>query len=188
MMFGKNKESNQEYTDGKYSIVNLSGEKGTFKRITSADEGICIVPFDTNPSGQVKNLYLCKYQDYLSNSNERRCLTCTFDKNKFDSYYDAVLSCIKDELGIDSVPVNEIFYLGKIKHTHPFTKNYSCFAINLTNYSDEIQGFSPNLSHDQLDKKPHTIEKVKFSRIVKGEISDSLALACSTLLLSYLQD
>jgi len=43
------------------------------------------------------------------------------------------------------------------------------------------------LSDEEIKGKLHTIDKVNFNRILKGEISDSLILGGSLLLLSYFQ-
>lgn len=184
-MFGSNKK--QDYEDNKFSIISFSNDKGKFKRISSKEESICILPFDTNDRGQIRNVYLFKYRDYLSDSDETRCITETLDPNSTDSYYEAVCSCLNREAGITELDVNQVFYLGKIKHTIPFTKSYRCYGVNISDKLDQA-GNLAKLPGVEPANHFHSVEKIKFTRLLKGEVCDSLALACSTLLLSYLSE
>jgi hypothetical protein len=181
-------DKKQEYSDGKYSIFSFSGEKGKFKRLSCDSTSICVIPFNTNDNNQVKNVFLAKYQDYLSNSLELRCISDTVDLDKFDSYYSALLDCVKHELNLENIDVNDIYYLGKIKHTVPFSKEYRCYGVNISSFSDTSSNFTPTLNSSELDNRLHTLETVKFSRVLSGEICDSLTLSASLLLLSYLND
>jgi hypothetical protein len=181
-------DKKQEYSDGKYSVFSFSGEKGKFKRLSCDNTSICVIPFNTNHANQIKNVFLAKYHDYLSNSSELRCISDTIDLDKSDSHYSALLDCIKNELNLDNIDVNDIYYLGKIKHTVPFSKEYRCYGVNISNFSDDSSNFTPNISQDSLANRLHTLETVKFNRILSGEICDSLTLSASLLLISYLND
>lgn len=178
----------QEYSDGKYSVFSFSGEKGKFRRIACEQESICIFPFDLNENNQIKHVYVSKYHDYLTNSPEARCITKSFDPNRFESHYEALCDYLKNEFGIDQIELNDVYYLGKVKHTVPFSKEYRCYGVNLTNVSDSPEGFITKLSQTELNDKLHAIEKIKFNRLFSGEVTDSLSLSCAMLLLSYLND
>lgn len=178
----------QEYSDGKYSVFSFSGEKGKFRRISCEQESICIFPFDLNENNQIRNIYVSKYHDYLSNSPETRCITKTFDPNRFESHYEALCDYLKKELGITDIELNDVYYLGKVKHTVPFSKEYRCYGINLSGLSDSPEGFATKLSQSELDTKLHSIERIKFNRLFSGDVTDSLSLSCAMLLLSYLND
>ena len=177
---------NEEYSDDKFKIINFTGEKGNFKRISCLKEAICLLPFDLNENDQIKNAYLSKYHDYVLNGQSNKCITATLEPDEFDTYHESLTTCIDNELGLSDIDINDIFYLGQIQHTVPFTKTYKCYAINLTKYSEDPSGFTPRILNP--DDRLHTIDKVRFSRIMNGEISDSLVLACSLLLLSYIQE
>lgn len=176
----------EEYSDDKFKIINFTGEKGNFKRISCLKEAICLLPFDLNENDQIKNAYLSKYHDYVLNGQSNKCITATLEPDEFDTYHESLTTCIDNELGLSDVDIDDIFYLGQIQHTVPFTKIYKCYAINLTKYSEDPSGFTPRILNP--DDRLHTIDKVRFSRIMNGEISDSLVLACSLLLLSYIQE
>lgn len=174
------------YSDDKFTILDFTGDKAKFKRITSAKEAICLLPFDVNENDQIKNVYLAKYHDYVLNGESNRCITATLEPDEFDTYHESLTDCIDHELGLANIEVDDIFYLGQVQHTVPFTKTYKCYAVNLTKYSEDPTGFTPKIlnSEDRL----HSVDKVRFSRIMKGEISDSLVLSCSLLLLSYISE
>jgi hypothetical protein len=178
----------KEYSDDKYSVFSFSGEKGKFRRLVCEKESLCIFPFDLNNSDQIQNVYVSKYHDYHTNSPETCCITKTFDPNKFDSHYDAMCSILKEELGVNDVELDDIYYLGKVKHTVPFTKEYRCYAVNLSNSVESPGKFKVSIPQSEKDKKLYSIDCVRFNRIVNGEINDSLSLACALLLLSYLND
>lgn len=175
----------QDYTDGKYSVYTFSGDNRRAKRLVCESESICILPFDLNEHNQIKHLYVAKYQDYLSNGVGFTCITDTLNKDEFDSYYDAVDSCLKNEMGLNQVDVNDVYFLGKVQHSLPFSKEFRCYGINLSKYAGPegfiISGINPN-AHIV------SIEKIRFNRLLKGEVADSLALSCAMLLLSYLSE
>jgi hypothetical protein len=174
------------YSDDKFKIINFTGEKGNFKRISSSKEAICLLPFDLNESNQIKNVYLAKYHDYVIGNQTNRCITTTLEPDEFDTYHDSLITCLDNELGLDDVDTEDIFYLGQVQHTVPFFKAYKCYAINLTKYTDDPTGFTPKIINS--DQKLHSVDKVRFSRVMRGEVSDSLVLSCSLLLLSYISD
>ena len=176
----------QEYTDGKYSVYSFAKEDGAkIKRLSCEQESICILPFDLNEHNQVKNIYLAKYQDYLSNKSAFTCITDTVDQNETDTYLDAISACVKKEMGLQQLEVDDVYLLGRVNHGLPFSKQFRCYGLNLSRFADPadflIAGLNPNPNIS-------SIEKVKFTRLVKGEIADSLVLSCSLLLLSYLND
>jgi len=176
----------QEFSDGKYTVYSLSDDKGKFRRLTCEKESICILPFDLNEHQQIRNIYLTKYLDYISGKHEYSCMSQTYDPNVYDSHYDALTSIVTQKLNIDDIDIHDKYYLGTVRHGVPFTKEYKCYAVNLTNYSQDPSGFS-NFSLEN-DNRSLSIERVKFNRILKGGISDSLALSCSLLLLSYFSE
>lgn len=178
--------STEAYSDDKFKIINFTGQKGNFSRISCQKEAICLLPFDLNENDQIKNVYLAKYHDYLLNGQAHRCITSTLEPDEFDTYHESLITSIDHELGLSDIEVNNIFYLGQVQHTVPFTKTYKCYAINLTKYCEDPTGFTPKILNP--DNRLHTIDKVRFSRIMRGEISDSLVLSTSLLLLSYISD
>jgi hypothetical protein len=178
--------STEEYSDDKFKILNFAGPTGEFKRISCSKEAICVLPFDVNENDQIKNVYLTKYHDYVLNGQNHKCITATLEPDEFDTYHESLTNCIDHELGITDIDINDLFYLGQVQHTIPFTKTYKCYAINLTKYSEDPTGFTPKILSP--DERLHSIDKVRFSRIMKGEICDSLTLSCSLLLLSYISD
>jgi hypothetical protein len=178
--------STEEYSNNKFKILNFTGDKGNFKRIKSTREAICLLPFDVNENSQIKNVYLAKYHDYVLDGQNHRCITSTLEPDEFNTYHESLSKCIDVELGLDEIELNDIFYLGQIQHTMPFTKTYKCYAINLTKYSEDPSGFTPKVLDP--DSKLHSIEKVRFNRVMKGEIQDTLTLSCSILLLSYISE
>lgn len=183
--FKFNKE--KKYEDGKYTVYNISTDFGEHRRITCESDSICIIPFDVNDQNQIKNVYLIKYHDYLDNKSGFSCITTDIKEEEDRSYFETVLHMLEKELGLTEIDVNDLFYLGKIQHTLPFSKNYRCYAINLTNNQTDPNGFTPKLSDEEMKKKLNSIEKVRFTRILKGEVPDSLTLSSSVLLLSYFQ-
>jgi hypothetical protein len=172
-----------EWANEKYSVVNFSNEKNNFSRIVANDPSICLLPFDLNPNGQISHVYLAKYHDYLKENQEFKCLTDLIDLDKTDSEFESIQISLNDELGLTDIDVNDVYYLGTINHNIPFSKEYKCFAINLTNYSDDPSGFTPKRDSD--DSALQVVEKVKFNKLLTGEINDSLALSASFLLMSY---
>jgi hypothetical protein len=178
--------STEEYSDGKYRVLNFTGEKGSFKRISCEKEAICLLPFDFNENNQIKNVYLAKYHDYVLNGENHRCITAELEPDDFETYHDSLIKCIDEELGLADVEIDDLFYLGQVQHTVPFTKTYKCYAVNLSNYSEDPSGFMPKLSNSS--NKLHSIDKVRLSRVIRGEVCDTLTLSCALLLISYSSD
>ena len=178
--------STEEYSDGTYRVINFTSDKRKFKRISCEKEAICLLPFDVNANDQIKNIYLAKYHDYVLNGENHRCITASLEPDEFETYHDSLAKCIDLELGLDDIEINDLYYLGQVQHTIPFTKTYKCYAVNLTKYSEDPTGFTPKLLDS--DDKMHSIDKVRFSRVIKGEICDSLTLSCALLLLSYISE
>ena len=174
------------YSDDKFKILDFVGDKAKFKRINSSKEAICFLPFDVNENNQIKHVYLAKYHDYVLNGEANRCITTTLEPDEFNTYHESLTDCIDHELGLSDVEVNDIFYLGQVQHTIPFTKTYKCYAVNLSKYSEDPTGFTPKLLNP-IDRL-HTVDRVRFSRIMRGEVCDSLVLSCSLLLLSYISE
>ncbi len=179
-------ESTEEYSNESFKVLNFIGDKGKFKRISSSKEAICLLPFDVNENNQIKNVYLAKYYDYVLNKDNHRCITATLEPDEFDTYHESFSKCVDLELGLADIELNDIFYLGQIQHTIPFTKTYKCYAINLTKYSEDPSGFTPKLLDPE--SKLHSIDKIRFNRVIKGEIYDTLTLSSSILLISYLSE
>jgi len=173
----------EDYTDEKYKVITFKSEKGDSKRAVALNDSICILPFDMNENGQIKNVYLHSFHDYITERPNKKCITRTLHPDEFDTYHNSLVSCIGDELGIMKIEPNAVYYLGNIQHGSPFHKTYKAYAINLNDYYEEPSGFSYSKEGER-----HSLDKVKLSRIVNGEISDSLILSCTLLLLSYISE
>ena len=106
-------------------------------------------------------------------------------KGDKESDYDEISDYLNSELGIES-DVDSLYYLGSINHRLPFSKQYKCYGLDLTNFSKDPNGFSVSISDSEKENKLYTVEKVKFNRVIKGDISDSLCLSAAMLLISYL--
>jgi hypothetical protein len=170
-----NPDKKQEFSDGKYSVYTfLEGSDKKFRRLSCDTESICVIPFELNERGQIKNIYLLKYEDYLLGGNKFTCITDSFNKNKFDSHYLAVEDCLSSSLRISDIDINDSYFLGTVSHGIPFSKEYKCYAVNITD------------SLASLDSS--TIIPIKFNRVINGDFSDSLVLSCSLLLLSYFSE
>lgn len=173
----------EDYTDDKYQILSFNGEKGNFKRAVSLNESICILPFDTNENGQIKNVYLHGFYDHVLDQPNHKCITKTLLPDDFDTYHDSLIGCIGDDLGLKKIEPNDLYYLGKVQHGAPFHKTYKAYAVNLNPYSEEPEGYSY-----QNPSGKHDLNKVKISRVVNGDVCDSLVLSCALLLLSYISE
>jgi hypothetical protein len=173
-------DKKEEFTDGKYSVHSFSSPEKKFRRISCGEESICIIPFELNENNQIKNIFLLKYTDYLLDGEKFTCITKTFNQNKFDSYFLAVENYLHEKLGISELEVNDLYLLGKITHGIPFTKDYKCYGVNVTNFN--------SLAALSLSDPINSIQKVKFTKVINGDISDSLVLSSSLLLLSYFLD
>lgn len=174
----------EEYQDGKYNIISLSNGKKDLRRILCKSEDICIIPFDTNQNGKIRNIYLAKYLDYLNNEHGYTCMSTEYKGNK-ESDFDEISDYLNSELGINP-EVDNLYYLGSIKHQLPFSKSYKCYGLDLTGFSKDPNGFSIEISDSEKESKMYTLEKIKFNRVLKGDISDSICLSATMLLISYL--
>ena len=174
----------QDYSDGKYSIFTFSGDNDKFRKITCSQESICILPFCLNEKNQIKDVYLSKYGDAINNNPVFTCITKTLNSDANESFYELLEELIENELEIKEIEVDDIYFLGNIKHTIPFYKEYKCYGVNLTEYLDAP--FKSNLGENRL-KSRNSIERVRFSELLSGRINDSLALATSLILLSYFE-
>jgi hypothetical protein len=182
-MKSKNFKSTEDYQDGKYRVLNITDGNSNLRRVVCDVDGICLIPFDTS-GDKVKNLYLARYVDYLSNDQGHTCITSDFKENT-DTVFEELHELINGELGLDA-DVNDLYFLGNIKHNLPFTKTYKCYAVNLDNYSKDLNGFAIDLSDDEKDKKLYSLDKIKLTRVLKGDIEDSLAMSAALLLISYI--
>ena len=66
----------EEYLDGKYKVISVKGEKGDFKRAIALNDSICILPFDMNENGQIKNVYLHGFHDHVALGAAAQRLGC----------------------------------------------------------------------------------------------------------------
>jgi hypothetical protein len=182
-MKNKNFKSTEAYQDGKYRVLSISDGNSNLRRVVCDVDGICLIPFDTS-GDKVKNLYLARYVDYLSNDQGHTCITSD-TKESTDTVFEELHELINGDLGLD-VDVDDLYFLGDIKHNLPFSKTYKCYALNLDNYSKDINGFAIDLSDDEKDKKLYSLDKIKLTRVLKGDIEDSLAMSAALLLISYI--
>jgi hypothetical protein len=173
----------EQYSDGKYRVLNITDGERDLRRITCDIEGICLIPFDTS-DGKIKNVYLAKYMDYLSNEHGHTCINLD-SKGEYSSDFEEVKSACKNELNIEC-EVNDVYYIGKVKHQMPFSKTYKCYAINLDRHSNDLSGFTLSLPKSEEDKRLYSLDRIRFTRVLNGEIEDSMCLAASMLLISYL--
>jgi hypothetical protein len=181
-MKNHNFKSTEQYQDGKYRVVSISDGKSNLRRVVCDVDGIALIPFNSN-GGKISNVYLARYVDYMNNDQGHTCITSDFKENT-DSVFEELHELINGELGID-VDVNDLYYLGNIKHNLPFSKTYKCYGLNLDNYSKDLNGFAIDLSDDEKDKKLYSLDKIKLTRVLKGDIEDSLVMSATLLLISY---
>jgi hypothetical protein len=182
-MKSKDFKSTEAYQDGKYRVLNISDGNSNLRRVVCSTDGICLIPFDTT-NDKVINVYLARYIDYLSNDQGHTCITSDF-KDDTESHFSELHELVNGELGVD-VDVNDVYFLGNIKHNLPFSKTYKCYGLNLDNHSKDLNGFSIDLSDDEKDKKLYSLDKIKLTRVLKGDIEDSLAMSAALLLISYI--
>lgn len=186
-MTDQNFNKSEKYSDGKYKIFNLTSDSHDLRRIVCENESICIIPFDTN-GDKVKNIYLARYSDYLNpNQQGHTCINVDCKKESGTSNFEEIHDVIKSELNIDA-DVNDLFFLGKIKHSLPFSKTYKCYGLNLDNYSKDLTGFTLNITDDEQKRRLYSLDKIKLTRILNGDIEDSLCLSAALLLISYIND
>tara|TARA_B100000497_G_scaffold115895_1_gene139833 strand:- start:548 stop:1072 length:525 start_codon:yes stop_codon:yes gene_type:complete len=165
------------FNDGKYKVVSIKGDNVDHRKLVCETDSICILPFDTK-DGNIDSTYLVSSSDYLNGDTFNSCITSDTKYNT-DAQFSEVCKIITDTIGISNIDVEDLYYIGKVKHNMPFYKSYRCYAFSLDNYIDKI---------DESKLKDGGIDKVKFNNIVNsGSLHDSLCLSCSLLLLSYLR-
>lgn len=165
------------FDDGKYRIVKFKNGEHDHRKLVCNTDSICVLPFDTK-DGNINSVYLNKSNDYLSGDEFSSCIVNDTNYNN-DSEFSEVCSVIEKSLGLNEVDVNDLFYIGKVKHNMPFYKNYRCYGVNLDNYISNI---------NESGLKDKGIEKIKFNKVINsGEVHDSLCLSSALLLLSYLR-
>lgn len=183
MKANKEFKSNEEYKDGKYRVISLSDGTNNLRRIVCDTDSICLIPFDTSDD-KIRNVYLARYVDYLSNDQGHTCIT--IDSNdESDTVFEELEHLINSELGINA-DLDDLYFLGNIKHNLPFSKTYKCYGLNLDNYSKDLNGFSIDISDDESDRKLYSLDKIKLTRILTGSIEDSLSMSATLLLISYI--
>lgn len=182
-MKSRNFKSTEEYQDGKYKILSLSDGSSNLRRVICDVDGICVIPFDT-VDGKISNVYLAKYVDYLTNDNGHTCVTSDV-KGDFDTVFEELQSVIVRELGLD-IEVNDLYFLGNIKHSIPFSKTYRCYGLNLDDYSKDLTGFTLDIPESEKESKLYSLDKIKLTRVLKGDIEDSLCMSAALLLTSYI--
>ena len=173
----------EQFQDGKYRVINISDGTSNLRRVTCDVDGICLIPFDTS-GDKIRNLYLARYTDYLSNEQGHTCITMDSD-DQSETAFEELHNFINNDLGIDA-DVNDLYFLGNVKHSLPFSKTFKCYGLNLDNYSKDLSGFSIDLSDDEKDKKLYNLDKIKLTRVLKGDIEDSLCMSAALLLISYI--
>jgi hypothetical protein len=171
----------EEFNDGKYQVLSMTDGESNLRRIICTTPSICLIPFDTNED-KIRNVYLARYMDYLNGEHGHTCIVLD-SKGEFNSDFEEVEHACKSELRINC-DVNDVYYLGKIKFSLPFTKEIKCYGINLDGHSKDLSGFTINT--DQSDNKMYILDKVRFTRILNGEIDDSTCLSAALLLASYI--
>ncbi len=175
--------SKEEFNDGKYRVLSLTDGQKNLRRVVCDTPGICIIPFDTS-DGKIKNVYLARYMDYLKSDQGHTCISLE-SKENYDSNFEEVEEICQSELGINC-DVKEVFYLGNINHTIPFSKKFKCYGINLDNHSKDLNGFTLDVSNP--NGKLYTLDKIRFNRVLNGQIEDSVCLSASMLLISYINN
>lgn len=177
-----------KYEDDDLEIFDVTANNQTLARGRHKRDTICVIPFDVNQQGQISGIYLAKHYDFNNNTNGYSCVTEDYDSSTDTDSYDTFIRSLNKDLGLSDVAVSDeaCYYLGKICHSIPHHKTYHCYAIDVTKLSTNPKGFSPKIPQEELDSKLYSIEKVKFNRVIKGEVNDSLALAGTLLLISYL--
>jgi hypothetical protein len=178
-----NFKNQEKYSDGKYRILDITNGDVNLRRVICETEGICLIPFDTS-DGKIKNIYLARYLDYLDGDHGHTCISHE-STGEYSSNFDEISAICKNDLNIDC-DVNDVYYLGKIQHKLPFTKSYKCYGLNLDQYSKDVSGFNLDLPKSDLEKRLYTLDKIRITRVLNGEIEDSLSMSAALLLISYI--
>lgn len=178
-MMNNNFNIKKEYSDNKYSLYSITNDNYSFRRIICERSSICILPFEVNEFYEIKNIYLFKYLDIIKNSIDYSCITIDFNEENNESYFEVLTNLLISKFNIENINIEDIFYIGTITHNLPFSKTYKCYAINLSDYEFNKNNLLSNNNSIDL------IDSVNFNKILNGEITDSLILSSSFLLLSY---
>ena len=102
-------KSTENYQDGKYRVMSMTDGDSNLRRIVCETEGVCLIPFDTNEK-KIRNIYLARYMDYLSNEQGHTCITSDFTDNS-DTVFEELDNLINGELGL-KVDVDDLYFLG----------------------------------------------------------------------------
>ena len=160
---------NQDEKSG--SIIN-----GSNTYINCDKYSVCVLPFFKNEHGQIKSVVLKNNGNYPHIKNKfSTCISESYDTNKYDTTHSCFKDLVQKYLNIDSISIDDIFYLGTVSHNGFLNKKHECYGLNLSNIYDSFD----DLSNSEL-------KNVRFSSIINGTNDDSLVLSCSALLLSYL--
>ena len=174
------------YDDNNFELFSIEVGDSKIQRSRDKSDAICLLMFDINDDGKISNLYLLKQIDYLNDDKYLSCLVEDINTNIDDDSFDTLKRCISKDLAIKNLNVDSCYYLGKIDHNVPFLKTYSCYGLCLNDYIKSPDGFKLDMPEAEINGKTYSIEKMKFSRAIKGECSDSLVLSSCMLLISYI--
>lgn len=177
-------KSSEKFSDNKYKMYDISNDNHNLRRVTCDADSICIIPFDTQ-NEKIRSVYLARFIDYLTDQRGHTCISVDSQMEGYESQFEEVHDIIKKELNID-VNVDDLFYLGKIKHNLPFTKSYKCYAVNLDRHSKDLNGFTLDISDEEIKSRLYELDRVKFNRVISGEIDDSLCMSAILLLSAYI--
>ena len=174
------------YDDDNFELFSIDSGDVKLQRGRCKTDSVCILPFDINEHNQVKNVYLLKQQDFINDDICYSCLTEDINYKLDNDSYETFKRSIHKDLAIKNINVDSCYYLGKISHTVPFSKEYHCYGLCLNDYIKTPGGFEPDLPEEEVNGKYYSLEKTRFSRAIKGEVSDSLVLSSCMLLISYI--
>jgi len=174
------------YNDDNFELFSIEVGNSKLQRSRDKSDAICLLMFDINDEGKISNLYLLKQLDYLKDDDCMSCLIEDINYKIDDDSFDTLKRCVEKDLAIKNLDVNSCYYLGKIDHNVPFSKTYSCYGICLNDYIKSPDGFKLDMPESEINGITYSIEKMKFSRAIKGECSDSLVLSSCMLLISYI--
>jgi hypothetical protein len=175
------------YNDDSFELVSINAGDDTLKKGRCKSEAVCILPFDLSEQNKIKDLYLLKQEDFFNKNVIRTCLTEDINDSIDDDSFDTFKRCIHKDLAIKNFNnIDSCYYLGKISHTDPIVKDYYCYGICLNDYIKGPNGFTPDLPTEEVNGKYYTLDKIRFSKAIKGEVNDSLVLSSCMLLISYI--
>lgn len=179
-------KSSEKFTDDKYKFHEISNGSKNLRRITCDSDSICIIPFDTR-DGKISNIYLAGFVDFLNEKEGHTCISVDCKKEGYSSQFEEVSDIIKNELNIN-IDVDDLYFLGNINHNLPFTKKYKCYGVNLDDYANSMDGFKLDIPDAERQTRLYSLDKIRFSRVINGDISDSICLSASLLLSAYINN